>query len=354
MTDRSPIRIGSRTVGVGHAPLLLPDIDMFFNADMDMAKEMTRAVRDAGLTTIKAAVLHDPSIALDAGAQETFLNKQGQPVSVDYRKLIEKKAMSLDAHRSLFDFIHESGLELVLSVYDLKGLELAVSSGAVAIKMPSSNITHQPLIAAAAASALPLILDTGKSTIEEIARALEWAAPARARGLIVEHSPDAPPAPVDRQELMMIPRLSDTFDLHAGLSDHHRGTEMMLAATALGAVVLEKGLTVDNPDADQDVFHAMRLSDLAPLKRQVEMIQAALGRGQRAYPADRPVPQARMGLVAATDLPSGSIVELGAVDFAFPPMGIGAEHWSMVEGWRLRRAVGAGRPITWSDLDPVS
>ncbi|WP_164516700.1 N-acetylneuraminate synthase family protein [Minwuia thermotolerans] len=341
-------------LGGGNPPLLLPDIDMFFNADIAMAQHMVKAVRDAGLTIIKAAVLHDEAIALNCGTMETFLDNRGRPVTVDYRRLISKKVISKDEHRRLFRFIQDTGLELVLSVYDLEGLNLAVDSGAVAIKIPSSNITHQPLIAAAALAPVPLIVDTGKSTMVEIARALEWAAPARERGLIVEHSPEAPPAPLARHQLMMIPRLAETFDLNAGLSDHHHGNEMMLAATALGAVVLEKGLTVDDPDSDQDVYHAMRLSDLKPLRRQVEMIYDALGDGRRTRPSDRPVPHSRMGAVAARGLSTGEMLSLSNVGFALPPLGVGAEHWPIIEGWQARREVAAGEPVGWEDIEPPS
>lgn len=346
-----PVQIGRRTVGEGHAPLLLPDIDMFFNADLALAEAMIAAVRDAGLLTIKAAVLHDADVALDCGAMEIFLDNQGNPVSTDYRALIEKKVISKDEHRRLFRFIRECGLDLVLSIYDLDGLSLAIECGADAIKMPSSNVTHQPLISAAAGTGLPLILDTGKSTWAEIERAVDWAEPARSAGLIIEHSPEAPPAGLDRHYLSMIPQIRERFELHAGLSDHHHGNEMMLAATALGAVVLEKGLTEDEPEADQDVFHAMRLSELAKVQEQVLAIHTALGVGERTFATDRPDPHGRMGLVARADLPAGTRLSAGSVRFAFPPLGIGVENWPDLEGRTLARPVPVNTPIRWDDLE---
>lgn len=353
MTTRRPVRVGSSIVGGDNPPILLPDIDMFFNADIGIAETMVSAVREAGLSAIKAAILHDPEIALDSGTRESFLDNDGNAVSVDYRALIEKKVMTKDAHRRLFGFITDAGLDLVLSVYDLEGLQLALECNAVAIKIPSSNITFQPLIAEAARAGVPLIVDTGKSTMSEIAQAIEWAEPARSVGLIVEHSPEAPPAPLSRHQLMMIPRLADAFDLHAGLSDHHHGNEMMLAATALGAVILEKGLTVDNPESDQDVYHAMRLSDLATVNRQTRMIHEALGSGYRDLPAERPVPHSRMGATAARNLTPGASLDIDSVRFAFPPEGVGAEHWPIIHGWRVRRTVKVGSPISWEDIEPA-
>ena len=42
------------------------------------------------------------------------------------------------------------------------------------------------------------------------------------------------------------------------LSDHHHGTEMIIAATAMGAHIIEKGACPVGMENDQDVNHAMR------------------------------------------------------------------------------------------------
>jgi len=144
------------------------------------------------------------------------------------------------------------------------------------------------------------------------------------------------------------------FDCPVGLSDHHVGNEMMLAASALGASVLEKGVCADDAPFDQDVNHAMRMSEVGPLLRSSKLIHQALGSPMRSLKRDRPKPAARMGLVARANLPAGAVISLETVDFAWPARGIPVEDWSQVTGWRLRKAVSERMPIKWSDVEAMA
>lgn len=169
------ITVGAQVVGSSHPPLVLPDIDMFFNGDLDIASKLIECVRKAGLSTIKTAILEDPEIVFNNGEEETFLNKDGTITKTNYRELIRKKILTRKQHKELFSLVRKNELQMVSSVYDIESVKFAADEGAVAIKIPSSNITHKILIEETAKTRLPIILDTGKSTITEIIRAVTWA-----------------------------------------------------------------------------------------------------------------------------------------------------------------------------------
>ena len=347
----SDVKIGKQTVGLTHPPLILPDIDMFFNGDLGVAERLIDCVKKAGLSTIKAAILEDPEVVFDNGAEESFLRADGVVDKVNYRALIHKKILTREQHKSLFAMIREAGLELVVSVYDTAGIDLAVEEGAVAIKIPSSNITFRVLIEAAARTGLAIIIDTGKATMPEITRAVAWARRAGAgRNIIVEHSPFAPPAPTKRQDLAMIPHLRRTLGLNTGLSHHARGPLMMLASVPLGATLIECGFCRDDEADDQDVFHALRESELAPVVRDIHEIHEALGDPFDLCRHDFAFHQARMGLRAKTDIAPGAKLSLENTAFSFPPLGIGAEDWNTAEGREAVRTLKAGDPIHDTDI----
>jgi sialic acid synthase SpsE len=350
--ELNDIKIGSQIVGASHPPLILPDIDMFFNGNLSVAEELVDVVKAAGLTTIKAAILEDRAIVFDDGAEETYLDNEGQLQAVNYRELIQKKVLSREQHIELFDIIRREGLQLVVSVYEIESVQFAIEQGAVAIKIPSSNITHEVLIKAVSACSVPLILDTGKATLEEISRAVDWARIENNDvAIIVEHSPLAPPAPIERQDLRMIPHLRNTFGLHTGLSHHARGSLMMLASVPLGATVIECGLCRDGEDADQDVYHALCANELKPAVSQINEIHSALGDPFNLERHDVPFHRARMSLRAKNDLPIGTVLGMDTVSFSFPPIGIPAERWSEVVGRTIGRPVKGGNPVNFDDLN---
>ncbi|WP_178861207.1 N-acetylneuraminate synthase family protein [Thiomicrorhabdus cannonii] len=332
-------------------PLFLPDIGTYFNQDMAQAERLVDALAEAGVTTIKGEILQTADICLPAehsGEERYWGHRDGQVVAENYRALIERKVVPLSSYETLFRYAQRKGMDVIVSVYDFEGADFAREIGCKAIKIASSNITHQPLIEHVATLGLPMIFDTGHSTLEEAARAVNWAQDQGAWEILVEHSPKGPPNPVDQQNLRFMQTLGQSLGVAYGLSDHHGGNEMLLAATALGASVLEKGVCPDTMGNEQDGGHAMPISQVGAVLRQIHMIADALGDGLRHLPRRREKYVSRMGLIAGRDLQAGEVLSTDTVSFAFPAKGIKTEYWSEVVGHRLNRPLKAGEVIHWA------
>jgi sialic acid synthase SpsE len=145
--------------------------------------------------------------------------------------------------------------------------------------------------------------------------------------------------------------LGQAVGLPYGLSDHHGGDEMLLAATALGATVLEKGVCPDDMGDEQDGGHAMPISDVAEVLQRIHAIADGLGSGIRTLPRQRDKYISRMGLVARIDLQPGDELNLETVRFAFPALGVGTEYWSEVVGCSVKQSISAGEVLDWPAID---
>ena len=269
--------LAGQSIGDGAPPLFLPDIGTFFNQDMALAEDMVHRLKAAGAVAIKGELVHRIDMVVDDHTHERYIGKGGAVVAERYRDLMARKVVPLDSYARLFAVCADLDLPVVLSIYDREGADFARQIGASALKIASSNIVHRALIEYVAAAVLPMLLDTGKSTLEEIGRAVGWARDGDAERLIVEHSPDPPPAGLDQHHLRMLPTLRSLFDCPVGLSDHHAGEEMLYAGIALGAHVLEKGICPDDTPADQDVHHALPIGRLAAVLSRCADVHAALG-----------------------------------------------------------------------------
>lgn len=359
----SSVTIGGIPLGPQHPPVFLAEIGTFFNQDVDTAHVMAGRIAEARRTcpqtplVLKGEVLHDADVCLDDDTVENYVAKDGTRRQERYRDLVERKVVPLEQYRRLYAVAREHDMPFVLSVYDFTGADFAVEVGAVALKIASANLTHLPLIRHVAAKGLPVVIDTGRAAFEEVARAVRVAREAGCTELVVEHSPDGHPALAETHNLRLLETYARCFDVPVGLSDHYQGEEMLYVSVALGASLVEKGVTFDPAALDQDVAHAMALDDLPRVMARLHDAWQALGRPYR--PAGQVIrgnvgTSQRPGLVARTALRPGDRVDLTSVRFAWPAKGIPAFQWDMVEGWEMAREVAAGTPIGWADVRPVS
>lgn len=351
MSQKSEQSIGRSKIGVRHAPLFLPDIDVYFKEDIAGAYRLIHELLAAGVTTLKGALLHDPEICLPEGDASYYVTGEGARRE-RYRDIVERHIVPLQTLRHIYSDARDKGLDLILSIYDEEGLSLALELGSCAVKIPSSNITHAPLIRDAASTGLPLIIDTGRSTGTEIERAVGWAKAAGCGPLMVEHSPPGPPAPPSEFNLNMMVDLGVRYDCFDGLSDHYMGTDMLIAATALGADLLEKGICFDDAKPDIDIAHALRISKVGKTLELISRVHESLGRNARVLDPNRPVPPDRMCMVAKNDMSAGAVISRDAVRFAFPQLGIPTSDWDAYQGKRLSKAVKANTPISVDDVEP--
>lgn len=352
--------LGGLPVGNGAPPIFFAEVGSYFNGDASLAMQLFRQIAEVrdrvedAPVILKTEILDDPEICLPGELTETYVDKGGRVKRENYRELIERKAMPLDDYRPLFAFCREQNLPTVVSVYDFKAADFSAEQGAAGLKIASANIVHLPLIDYVARLKLPMVIDTGRASLLEVARAVETAREAGCRDIIVQHSPDGHPALPQAHNLRMLQSYEQAFGLPTGLSDHHVGVEMLYMAIALGASVLEKGLYFDAEELDQDISHSMPIADFERVLRATMDCWEALGSTWR----DREVAikgnigsSQRQGLVAKADLKSGDVIGTDHVRFAFPCLGIGAEHWPIVRGWSVRKDIAAGQPIGWGDVE---
>ena len=349
-------------------PWFLAEIGTLFNQDIEVGKRLVRAVaaardeaemRGPFRIVLKGEILDDPNICLPLpDYDECYFPRGAGEVRENYRHLIERKTVSRDNYRRLYGLSAELGLPVCLSCYTVSGARFAVDElGAAGLKVASSNLTHVYLIGEMAKLAskheIPLMIDTGRSSMAEIARAVDivdrWL-PRNA--LLIGHSPDGHPAEPDAHNLRMMGTLSAAFDgAHVGLSDHYDG-ETMLYIAAAGDAWVEKTVCLDPQERDQEVAYAMPVQDLARVVVECGRARLSIGRCFRNKEfTGCQAASSGMGLVAARDLhPGDRLVADDSVTFSFPARGIGAEHWETVAGWAVQGYIPAGAPMQWSQI----
>lgn len=225
-------------------------------------------------------------------------------------------------------------------------------------KVASGDITFTPLLDAVAATGKPLIVSTGASGMDDVARAVNrvrgvWRRLGRDGELAVLHCVSAYPVPPSEANLRMIPVLKAALGVTVGYSDHVEGIEAAVASVAAGARVIEKHFTIDKAYSS---FRDHALSADPPqfreMVRRIRLVDAMLGSGEKELqPAERPMVQViRRSIAAARDLPCGHTLHDGDFIWLRPGSGLPPGEEGRLVGRQLTRDVRRGELITAADV----
>jgi sialic acid synthase SpsE len=347
--DIQPVKLGNVLVGEQYPTVFMAEVGTFFNQDIDLAVSYLQSIADAGAEVFKTEILHDPEVCLrNSGAKAIYKHATGV-TEEDYRQLIERKIVSLDEYARLFRLCHKLKIPFVCSVYDKVGIDFLSEMKGAGIKFARDNVTNIGLVRYAAKTKIPIIMDAGNLYLSEIATTLEIIREYRAGDVIILHHPAANPAPASVHNLRVIQTYKNVFKVPVGLTCHYRGDEILYAAVAAGADIIEKGVVNDPDGNEQDIVSAANINELPLITSKIRNCYEAMG--HNVWKVKEPRDQISWkGMTAKNDIERGESLDIQNIGFAFPPEGIAAVYWDLVEGKVAARKINKGEIISWSDI----
>lgn len=224
----------------------------------------------------------------------------------EHREALE---LSPDEHEEVYHYARERGLELIETLCAPSCIDRVLSRFTPArLKVASRDLTNHPLLDALAATRIPMILSTGMSGPAELAAALDVVT-RHHHDLSVLHCVSQYPADYESLNLLALEWLQERYPFYpVGYSDHSRGIMAGPVAVALGAVVIEKHVTLSHAMKGGDHACALEPDGLWRYVRDVRNAEAALGAREMTKPAAVDEARAKLERSLATrrDLPAGS------------------------------------------------
>lgn len=212
-------------------------------------------------------------------------------------------------------------IEFIATPFDLEAVDALEKLDVTYIKIASGDITYRDLLQKVAATGRRVILSTGASDADDIARATRWLRKAESVTLLACDL--VYPCPMAETNLARIETLrrfyaGDELIEAIGYSDHTTGTDSALAATVLGATVLEKHATLDPGGPTPDDSMGLNPSWLPEYVIKAKWGALMRGNGQLcASAAEQPALvgarrawHATRDLLAGTRLSTGDLVAL--------------------------------------------
>lgn len=321
------------------------------NGDPALAAELVRAAKRAGADAVKFQTFTAEKLVSKEAAKAPY-QKKNSPGAADQLSLIRPLELSEAAHRELQGVARAEGIVFLSTPFDEESADLLERLDIPLYKIPSGEITNKRLLTHVARKGRPMILSTGLSTLEEVARAVGWIREVSQAPLTLLHCVTEYPAPPEQSNLRSLETMRRAFGLPVGWSDHTPGIETAIAAAALGARVVEKHLTLDRGLPGPDHKASLEPAAFAAMVRAIRLTTAALGDGiKRPAPCEEPNrAAARRSLVAARALSAGHVLSEGDLAAKRPGNGIAPFRCEEVVGRKLARAVSEDEVLTWEAL----
>lgn len=334
----------------GQRPFLIAEMSGNHNGDIDRARRLIDAARDAGADAVKIQTYTADTITMDVDRPE-FRLEGGLWAGKTLYELYQEAHTPWDWHDALFAHARDAGIALFSSPFDPTAIDLLESLDTPAYKIASFELIDLPLIRKAAATGKPLIMSTGMASLGEIAEAVAAAREAGNDNIALLHCVSGYPTPVEDCDLRTIPHMAQAFGLPVGLSDHTMGVAVPVAAVALGAVIIEKHFTLARADGGPDCAFSLEPAEFKAMAEACRVAHAALGEISYALkPSEAGGRTFRRSLYVNRDVPAGTVLTGADVRSIRPGLGLAPKHLTDILGRTAARDLKRGEPVDWTML----
>ena len=248
--------------------------------------------------------------------------------------MVKKLQLSFDDFRMLKTHCENIGIQFLSTPFDLDSIAFLDTLHMPFWKIPSGEVTNLPYLLAIAKTEKPVVMSTGMCEIYEIQNAIDVLKANGTPSICLLQCNTEYPTPYSDVNLNAMLTMKEHFRVNIGYSDHTRGIEIPIAATALGATIIEKHFTLDCNMEGPDHQASLNPDAFARMVRGVRNVEAALGNGMKNVSSSEKnnIDVARKCIVAKTRIMKGELLTENNITTKRPGTGISPMKWFEVLG----------------------
>lgn len=341
------MQIEHRIIGPDQPPLVIAEIGINHEGSLQTAFEMVDAAAKAGAEVIK----HQTHVVEDEMSPAA---KQVIPGNADVSiyDIMARCALNEEEEQQLKEYVESKGLIFLSTPFSRAAADRLERMHVSAYKIGSGECNNYPLIEHIAQFGKPMIVSTGMNDLHSIQKTVDILERYHIDYALL-HCTNLYPTKPEYIRLGAMQELMNWFpDVPVGLSDHSLNNNACLAATALGACILERHFTDSKYRPGPDVICSMDPAELSSLIQGSKEIFQMRGGHKAALQAEQvTIDFAFATVVAIRDIQKGEPFTTDNIWVKRPGTGeIPAEYYKQCIGQTSPRFIPSGEHLQQSDV----
>ena len=247
------IKLGTKLITKNSKPFFVAEISTNHNSNLNKTLEMIEAAKDAGADAVKFQTYTADTMTIKSNDKQYRVTNKSSPfLGKSLYSLYKKGSLPWEWHNLLKKKAQKEKILFFSSPFDISSVNFLDKLNVPCYKISSFELTHLPLIAAAAKKKRPLIISTGMGTLLEINEAVKTAKKNSCKKIILLKCTSNYPANEEDCNLISIEKLQKKFNCLVGLSDHTTGIASSITSIAYGAILIEKHFKLKNDKSSID------------------------------------------------------------------------------------------------------
>lgn len=341
------IEINGRKIGEEYPPVVIAEIGINHEGSLKTAFEMVDAAYEAGAEIIK----HQTHIVEDEMSKEAKKVIPGN-TDVSIYDVMARCALSEEDERALKEYVESKEMIFLSTPFSRAAANRLEDMGVLAYKIGSGEMNNYPLLEYIASFGKPMIVSTGMNNIESVRKAVEILERKEIPYALL-HTTNLYPTPPELVRLGAMEELKREFpNAVIGLSDHTLNNNACLAATALGASILERHFTDRRDRKGPDIVCSMTPLELKKLiENSKEIFKMRGGKKEAAKEEQVTIDFAFATVVSIKPIKKGEEFTKENLWVKRPGTGeILAEKYYEILGKKAARDIKNDEHLKWTDI----
>ncbi len=353
MNKRQPIVMAKEDKGMSFLDnkqcLIIAEAGVNHNGKLNIALQLCDAAKEAGADVVKFQTWNTDLLITGSVGMADYQKDNTGKIESQY-DMLKRLELTYDDFRMIKQHCDEIGIVFASTADEKESLDHLIDIGIPFIKIGSGDICNIPYLRYMGSKGLPIILSTGMSSLADVDLSVYALYEGGAKDITLLHCTTNYPCPYEEVNIKAMKTLSDAFHLPVGYSDHTIGTEVAVAAVAMGAKVIEKHFTLDRNMEGPDHLASTEPKEFSQMVKQIRNIEAAMGDGiKKATSSEKTIKKVvTKRIVALTSISEGEVFSEDNICIKRNDEGEVASMWDKVIGSRATGSYQADQGIRLS------